>query len=299
MSGINHDGGAFTASRSSIVATWPVGTFVENLAIDARGDIFASIHTESRVVRITPETGEVAAFASFPTPVAGLVLDASGTLWVSGGTPGTAPGVIYKVSPDGAVETWCELPHALFLNGMTLHPDGRPLVAESLLGQILAVDLARPGASIWLQHELLAPRAIGQTPGANGIKIMGEHAYVTVTERDIVTRAKIETGGSAGELETIAQHLRADDFAIGADHGLYIATHPMNSLVRLFPRLTRTTLAGADQGLAGATSVAFGRGAADANCVYVTTTGGMFAPIDGAVQPARLVRVETETTALA
>eukprot|EP01037_Dinobryon_pediforme_P005515 gene5515-5569_t len=299
MSGsIDHDGGALQAAETTLIASWPPGTFVENLAISAKGDIFATIHNASQIVRITP-SGDVSPFASFPVPVAGLAFDDDGTLWASGGTPGSAPGSIWKILPDGTVSPWCEIPHAIFLNGMTLHPDGSHLlVAESLRGQILEIDLKTPAHSVWLEHECLAPRTMGQTPGANGIKVLGGYAYVSVTERDIIVRTDIMADGRPGSIELVAEHIRADDFAPGQDHALYIATHPANSLVRLAVNGRRTTLAGPDEGMAGATAVAFGRTASDSDCVYVTTTGGLFAPIDGVIQPAKLVRVRTETKAI-
>ncbi len=292
---MDHDGGAFTPSPSRIVASWPAGTFVENIAVDAAGDLFVTVHNANKIVKVTPSTGAIAGFANFPVPVAGVVFDAAGTLWVSGGTPGTAPGVIFQVSPAGVVSHWCDVPEAIFLNGMTLHPDGRhALVAESLLGQILEVDLHTPSVSVWLQDTMIAPRQMGQTPGANGVKITDGYVYVTVTERDMMVRAPLDAAGRPGAIEIVAERLRGDDFAVGADGAFYVATHPAHSLVRLEKDGSRTTLAGAEAGLAGATAVAFGRMAADADAVYVTTSGALFYPIDGVVQEARIVRVEVK-----
>lgn len=299
MSGaIDHDAGTLALAESTVIASWPPGTFAENLAVAEAGDIFVTIHNASQVVRIT-RNGDVSPHASFPVPVAGIAFDSQDVMWVSGGTPGTAPGSIWKVTHDGCVSQWCEIPEAMFLNGMTMHPDGRHLmVAESLLGQVIAVDTANPRHRVWLRHKLLAPREIGQTPGANGIKFLGGYAYISVTDRNIIVRADVMEDGRPGAVEMVAERIRADDFAVGADHALYIATHPANSLLRLAIAGGRTTLAGPEQGMAGATAVAFGRSEEDADCVYVTTTGGLFAPIDGVIQPARLVRVRTRTRAI-
>ena len=299
MSGaIDHDGGVMELAECTLIASWPPGTFAENLAVSAAGDIFVTIHNASQVVRITRD-GDVSPFASFPVPVAGIAFDPQGVMWVSGGTPGTAPGSIWKVTQGGCVSQWCEIPDALFLNGMTMHPDGAHLVvAESLLGLVIEVDIASAGHRVWLQHPLLAPRAIGQTPGANGIKFLGGDAYISVTDRDIIVRANLMKTDGPDAVQIVAEHIRADDFAVGADHALYIATHPANSLLRLAISGERTTLAGPQQGMAGATAVAFGRSDEDADCVYVTTTGGLFAPVDGVIQPARLVRVRTRTRAI-
>ncbi len=129
------------------------------------------------------------------------------------------------------------------------------------------------------------------------MKIAGGYVYVTVTERDILVRAPLDDDGGMGAVEIVARHLRGDDFAVGADGAFYVATHPAHTLVRVTADGVRTTLAGPEAGLPGCTSVAFERTAADAHCVYVTTSGELFYPIDGVVHEARVVCVETQTTA--
>jgi len=76
----------------------------------------------------------------------GLAFDAGGVLWTTGGTLREGPGYIWRVEGSGAVQQWCELPDALFMNGCTMHPNGRTLLAcESASGHILAIDLGQPG----------------------------------------------------------------------------------------------------------------------------------------------------------
>jgi sugar lactone lactonase YvrE len=85
---MQHDGGDIAYAPTKIVATWPKGSFVENIAIDPDGGIFVTLHTERAVVRVDAATGAVRPFALFETPVAGLAFAADGSLIVSGGTPG-------------------------------------------------------------------------------------------------------------------------------------------------------------------------------------------------------------------
>jgi hypothetical protein len=54
----------------------------------------------------------------------------------------------------------------------------------------------------------------------------------------------------------------------------------------------RATIVGPEQGAVGATACAIGRAPCDENAFYVTTDGGMVAPCEGAVQEAKLVRLE-------
>ena len=287
---MQHEGGDIAYAPTKIIATWPRGSFVENIAVDADGFIFVTLHTDRAVVRVDAATGAVTPFAQFETPVAGLAFAADGSLIVSGGTPGQRPGVIWRVTPEGAIKHLADLPDAAFLNGIT-PLGGHFLVADSLGGLIYTLDPSNGRVTTWLKDPRLAPADSSGTPGANGIKIFGVHAYISVTGSDAIYRTEI-TGQSAGPLALYAERLRADDFAIDKAGALYIATHQARSLVRLTPDGRRTTLAGAEHGMVGATAVAFGRTAVDRQAVYVTTTGGTMTVPPNDIEPAKLVRID-------
>jgi sugar lactone lactonase YvrE len=284
-----HDGGAWVPAPTRVVASWPVGYFAENLAIDTTGAVFVSLHTHSRVDRYDPTSGATAPFAELPAPVAGLAFGPGGRLWVTGGTPGQAPGHLWSITPDATVTAWGTLPDALFLNGCTLHPDGHTLlICESLTGRVLAADLHQPGAwRTWLADERLTP-VDPPTPGANGIKIHDGWAWISVTGRNLLLRAPLSPDGSAGALDVAATELRADDFIIGPSGAVFIATHPAHSVMRLDTDGTRTTIAGPDEGAVGSTACAIGKDGA----LYVTTNGGLWAPYRGTPQDAKLLRIE-------
>jgi sugar lactone lactonase YvrE len=289
----DHDGGAMSPVDCHVVATWPAGSFVENLAIDSAGAVFVSLYSHNRVDRYDPASGITTPFAHLPAPVVGLAFDAGGSLWATGGAFFKGPGYIWKIAPDGSVQHWADLPDALFINGCTLHPDGRTLLAcESLTGRILAIDLREPSRwSAWLTDDRLKP-AHPRFPGANGIKIRDGWAWISVSGRRLILRAGVRVDGSPGPIETAATHVLADDFAFGVSGSLYIATHPEQTVVRLDLSGTRATVAGPDQGAVGSTACAFGRAPGDANALYVTTDGGLVAPYQGVVQEAKLLRLE-------
>ena len=68
-------------------------------------------------------------------------------------------------------------------------------------------------------------------------------------------------------------------------------------MIRLDPSTgKRTAIAGPDQGMAGSTACAFGTAPGDRASLFVTTTGGIVMPLDGVVQEAKLVRLETGVT---
>lgn len=98
---MNHDGGEAAYAAATTIATWPTGSFAENLAVDAPGAVFVTLHGDRAVVRVDPATGAVDPFATLPLSVAGLVHGTDGALYVSGGTPGHAPGAIWRIDREG------------------------------------------------------------------------------------------------------------------------------------------------------------------------------------------------------
>jgi sugar lactone lactonase YvrE len=213
-------------------------------------------------------------------------------LWTTGGTLHKGPGYIWRVERSGAVQQWCELPDALFMNGCTMHLNGRTLlVCESASGRVLAVDLVQPDRwEVWLEGDRLRPIVPGY-PASNGIKIRQGWAWISVSGRRLMVRVPIQPDGSAGAIEIAATRLLADDFAFGMSGSLYITTHPEHTLIRLDPSGARTTLAGPEQGMVGSTSCAFGRLPGDEQALYVTTDGGFLIPHESGIQDAKLVRM--------
>ena len=288
-----HDGGDFSPVPFRVVASWPAPAFVENVVVGPDGSVFVTVHSGNRIDRYDPRTDETSVFVLLPAPPMGLAIDESGSLWVTGGTMRTAPGYIWKISVQGDVQHWTDIPDATFMNGCAVHPNGRELlVCESSSSRVLSIDLQTPGKwSVWPQDELIGP---GESffPGANGIKIRGGLAYITVSARSLMVRLPILADGSAGAVEPILRDVLGDDFAFGETGSLYITTHPAQTLVRIDPSGKRTTIAGPDQGMVGSTACAFGKAPGDQKALYVSTDGGFIVPHEGGVQDAKLVRFE-------
>lgn len=287
-----HDGGVWSPVAAAIVAKWPAGHFAENLAVDAAGAVFVSLHSHNTIMRYDPHGGPLAVFAALPAPVAGLAFDAAGALWATGGVLGQAPGIVWRIAPDGEAVEWARIADAVFLNGSTPHPDGhRLLVCESMTGRIIAVDQRTQGVwHNWLADKRLCPSG-QQTPGANGIKFWRDEAWISVTDLNMLYRAALGGDGNPGALQVGAEQLRADDFAFGISGALYIATHPAQTVMRIGAGGDRATIAGPAEGAVGSTACAFGRAKGDETALYVTTTGGLWSPYRGAVQDAKLLRL--------
>jgi len=286
-----HDGGRWAPVQARTVASWPPGHFAENLAVGPAGDVFVSLHSHNRIDRFDPGTGSVSTFATLPAPVAGLAFSDDGALWATGGERGRRPGIVWSIYPDGDAVEWVRVADAVFLNGCALLDERTLLVCESVTGRILAVDLDEPGWSTWLQDDVLRPES-DDIPGANGIKVRDRWAWVSITDRDLLARVAVESDGRPGRIEIVADALRADDFAFAASGALYVATHPAHTVVRLAADQQRVTIAGPAEGAVGSTACAFGRTDADLEALYVTTNGGLWAPFEGDVQDAKLLRLE-------
>jgi hypothetical protein len=125
-----------------------------------------------------------------------------------------------------------------------------------------------------------------------GIKVCDSAAYITVSARSLIVCAPILTDGSAGQVEPVWREVLGDDFAFGESGSLYVTTHPAQTLVCIDPSGKRTTIAGPDQGMVGATACAFGIAPGDKEALYVSTDGGFIVPYNDVLQDAKLVRLE-------
>lgn len=278
---------------SRVLTTWPLGTFVENLLVLKDGGIIVSVHSENRLERIVLD-GSHSTLVELPAPPTSLV-EFENALFVFGGLPGQSPGYLWRVGLDGRAELWVEIPEALFLNGSAPFLAGSVLAVDSLLGRIYRIELASRRVSVWFAHELLTKiTSFPLMPGGNGLKIFDGCVYVSNTDRALLLCVPIEPDGSAGALEVVAEHLRADDFAFDTAGFAYLCTHVENSLVRLSPSGERVALAGPEQGMPGSTAVRFGRTLETINTLLVTATGGLIAPYQGIAQMAKLVAIDVD-----
>lgn len=294
----SHSEVELVAVPHSVIATWPVGTFLENVVIAADGDFVIAVHNRRELHRATPG-GEHERWVSMPVPPAGMIAHRDGGVFVVGGEPGEGPHHLYRVSVSGEATDCGAVPGSLFLNGFTPGPPGTGYAVDSIVGVVYAIDLDSGDSTVVVSDERLQKiSAEPMLPGANGIKATPQELYITNTDRALVLRAALDGRGTpTGEVVTLAEHLRGDDLAVASDGDLFITNHIHNTLIRFDPRTgTRTAIAGPEQGMAGSTACVFGTDPDEQTSLFVTTTGGIVMPPEGVVQPAKLVRLETNAT---
>lgn len=279
-----------------IVAEFPPKTFLENLVVAAEDNLFASDYETGKIYRVNHENGEIQTFAELGGKAAGIVFEPHGDLLVAGSNNQTQ--VIYRVTPNGEKSVLLEMPDAVFLNGMTHLTGNRYLVADSYKAAIWEIDAEKRAAKVWLESERLAHakdkfHPVPMFPGANGIKIFGGFVYVSSTQQQFLLRVALNPDFSAGNAEVFLSNINIDDFAFAANGDIYAATHVYSNVVRITPDRIVTIVG--EENLTGSTAIAFGQKAENKKAIFVTTNGGMSFLAPEKIEPARIVRIETNS----
>ena len=194
---------------------------------------------------------------------------------------------VWRIAGNGQGQPFAVLPLGTIPNGIARTAAGDLLIADST-GCVWRVDgNGRP--TVWLRHEWFAGRPnIGRFPGANGIQVWDQTAYVTNSDLGLIIAVPIAADGGAGIPSIYAEGIGGDDFAIDDDGTLYVTTHPFNTVVRIGRDGSRTVIAGAAEGVVGPTAAALGTDQDGRRVLYVVTDGGMFTLPEGEpVPPAR------------
>ncbi len=281
--------------ETQIIAELRAPSFIENLSVSKSGKL-AVTSLEEGAIYCVPFDDKPYAFAKLPT-AAGLVWLDEHTL-LAASTQGDESG-LYRIREHEEPDCAVHIPAAKLLNGITHLSGSKYLVADSYQGCIWFADIATGLSGVWLQHAYLAHASdpfhpVPQFPGVNGLKRYGDTLFVSSTEQQKLIRVPIRSDLSAGEPTVFSTLINVDDFAFDTEGNLYAATHIYNSVVRISPDRRITIIAALEDGMAGSTAVAFGRGPAHAYSLFVTANGGMSSPPAGGIQPGRIVQITTD-----
>ncbi|OAG45136.1 hypothetical protein AYO21_00484 [Fonsecaea monophora] len=310
----------------STIATFPPGSFLENLAVRRDGSILVSDMLSGSIWYINPhaedgttqatlelvhkfapedaqveqslavdgpdeqEQGEGEGHGSYAsTPAAEAIVESpitpdlfylfsgvhgkKGTWWVyeldmRSFLPYASPA---KTSATGQVATGVKVkrlapvPAATWLNGGTAVPHrSEPLIlmAESYQGRLYSYNIVRGNVDIWLEHALLGKMTTRPPwPGVNGVKYHHDGRdswiYFTNSDRAILGRIKVENqdvttvparnSKEQVDIEILASGCGGDDLCIDGQGNIYVATNPMNTVLR-FSLLAATPRASAGSG---------------------------------------------------
>lgn len=290
--------------------------WVENIAERSDGQLLVTRMFTPELWLINPSTGSAELVHSFPdaNSVTGITPTgnedefavAVGNVDAATFTPETGSWSTWKVKMTGnkaTVTLITKLSKAAFLNGMGSFDAGASkglLITDSVVGGIWAVDLATGANSLALQDDtMLSPAGATFAVGIDGFRIKGNYLYYTVFAGGILRRIQVEfpsaTDLAAGTatLKQIAVDELAntggsfDDLDVAADGTAYVVTNPENTVVKIAAAGGKPTLVAGNIGslaLAGASSALLSK--VTPNVLYITTSGGVAAPVNGTLSEA-------------
>ncbi|KAH6644882.1 hypothetical protein C7974DRAFT_430523 [Boeremia exigua] len=302
-------------------------SWLENVAVRSNGDLLVTQFNPAPVLYTAkdPASGKATLETVYEfttiTKILGIIETLPDTFVIVGGNAtanatgfaGTFSAWEVKFSKSVArTKKIADIPDSMFLNGVVSLPDAPHvvLIADSQFGLLFRLD-TKSG-----KHEIIADRPqfksdaqrFNQTVGfgINGVKIRDGYLYcsnsdlINIYRVPITKDGYIAQGGKApvelyADLNPVTTFL--DDFEIGKDGTLWVVTNSANTVVAVSPkdRKPRVVVGAKDQlTVAGGTGAAFGRTAQDKHVLYVSTTGGLAAPINGTiVEPGKVEGIDT------
>lgn len=277
------DNATASAVQTLFTFDFAAGETPENIAIDRDGTIYVSLAFASTICRIAPDGTQTR--VAVPTGggiVVGVAIDHhhDGDLAVAVRSSDAGAAGIWRIAragfgSGGSVARLAALPADSFANGMTYDHRGNLFIADSALGRVWRIASGATSATVWSADPLLQPT--GATfqnfplPGANGVKFWLNALYVSNTSTSTIVRIPVLPDGSAGKAAIRFADVQADDFAFDVFGTLYIASNPLNLLLRVTDAGTVTTLATkAKDGLDNPSAVAFGTQGLDHLAIYIT-----------------------------
>jgi hypothetical protein len=320
----HHGEQKYITAKLTTVAKFPVGYFLENVAVRADGSMLVSELSKKGLWYVPAPTGgtpvQPVLIHTFDQPPFDIQETQPNVFYVDTSTYLTTHHSYlqrvdlrhWKPGMPVPVQQVLTFPFPISaVNGSSVLAPNVLLVTDSADGLIWRVDLSAGGrkatARVWLKDPSMNPgrQVVPPQPGINGIEYSAKTGYVyyTSTAQKLFMRVRVDprTLKPAAAPELVAKGHLWDDFELDESAGVaYITTHRQNTIERvpLDPRSGQAeqTLAGVpfDPQLVGPSDFAWGRGPGDAGSVaYITTDGGTTAPPpDGIIRPARLLRAE-------
>lgn len=297
------------AGRVREVASFPLGAWLENIAVRHNGRLLVTRLDVPEVWSVDAASGREKLVARFPAATSALgitevehdvfaVAIGNFSIATSSPTPGT-----YSIwcldARTAKTHKVADVPQAAFIDGLTTLSDSSVLAADSALGVVYRVDLRTGKSPVVLSGTPYeAPPAPAIPLGVNGIRTHDSSLYFTNAGAGTFARVAIHKNGTAaGEVETIAQNLEfPDDFAFSPSGKVsYLAVNQVRSVVAIsLADGNRTQIAGGSNSteFATPTAVQFGRTVHDRKTLYVTT-GGERDATGAAVTSGKVIAVTT------
>ncbi|KAG5988299.1 hypothetical protein E4U54_004698 [Claviceps lovelessii] len=294
-----------TSVSNRLVHQFPAGVWIENLAVRSNGNLLLTTLTPNASVYevVNPASANPSTELRFTTAsvdsffgISELSTDQfailGGNHTPTAGTPGQwavwtgnfAGGS--TLAPAQPQQFTAKVPDAVLLNGASAVP-GNPdvvLAADSSKGAVFRVNVRTKKVDVTQDLPEMKPSS-GTTYsiGINGLRVRGNYLYFTNSATHTLYRIMVNPAdgstASGAKVETVQvlDASFADDFDFGPAGGstAWVATNFDNSIIAVAPGGEARVAAGGTDSpvIPSDTSCRFGRTAADANVLYVTTAG--------------------------
>jgi hypothetical protein len=306
-----------------VVAEFPKGYFLENLAVRSDGSILVSALNKRELWCIPAPDEELPVepilVHIFDMMVLNMVEDGEDNFYVTvSDVYGTRESHLFQLDMHGWQPKTKVEPKLILvfpepkvaMNGSCLLAPGL-LLAAGAMALIWRVDLGKgdepPRARVWLKHDNMLNRPgekKPEQPGINGIRYAKQTGflYYTSTSQNLMMRVKVDPISlePTEEPQFVAGGRYWDDFVLDEDAGVaYVTTHRENTIDRVVMgadanRSGFAVAAGApfSEVLVGPSSGVWRRGPGDYGRVaYFTTDGGTAQSPDGISRTAKVLRV--------
>lgn len=305
------------------VHRFPLPTWIENIAVRSNGDLLLTLLTKPEVYLVKPSDPSNAVLVHYfddATALAGIIEVAEDMFYVGGGKFNAKT----NQSVSGSFKVWeidmrdfvagtaaparvlVDLKDVGLPNGFELlsKEAGTILVADSSLGCVWKVNVNEESVEKLIEvDEMKPPPPPVMQMGVNGLAVRDGYLYWSNTTKSLFCRIKIDDNGapSGALVEVLESGVVIDDFCFDGFGNAWVAQHMMNTVGVIRAKGGVVTVAGsADQlTVAGGAACQFGRMQEDESVLYVVTTGGLSAPVDGSqVEGGKFVAIETRGRAV-
>ena len=294
-----------------VVQDFPTGIWIENLAIRGNGQIIVTDNSAPNIYLVDPFKGGATVLLATVNDTGSLlgIVEAQPDVFYICSANYSSPKLqgygetnIYKLDMTGfdprepstaKVSKITSLPDAIALDGLTYIPESNLLLSSDFLaGAVWSINPDTGEIAVPINNTYTrSPSAFG----INGVHLKGNDTlYFTNSGQSTVGRVKINAQGQAvGNYTFFTSTLpNPDDFAVDEGGDVYVASFTKHDDGIIFvPREggPYSLLAS----VAGPTACAFGRTERDKNMLYVSTSGGDYAPSPRTVS-GKIVKIDVE-----
>ena len=261
------------------------GELPEGVAVDELDNVYVSLIAPVSEIRKITRSGDQSTFASFDVggfgPL-GLAVGAGGDVYVAVASFDAATQGVYRVRADGASTRLPGTEAISFPNDLVFDRRGNLFVTDTAAGAVWRIS-PNGSAELWIQDPLLQGTGeLGAAVplGVNGIALTRRQRAIIVsnTELGALLRIRIRRNGSAGEPRVVAEDpalFGIDGIALARSGAIFAAVNAQSTIVRVGQNGI-TTIADAEDGINGASAVAFGTRSDRRNLFVVNF--GVFSP---------------------